>query len=203
MPAPDDRHDISQQLLYPLNDPTTAFQNALRQAGINPNATNPFTRQLQNSAQGARVAFLQNFSETPAYISPTTGNPSAHYGNWLTTLIKSGGLTGQLSNSADRFGQSLDTVRGYERRINEGGDPSSLNPYQSALRDIFASDGGKGAVGAYASLRTPMMGQPLGRAYSAGLDAQADSNLSRFYREGTVRDDPWQWLFSNNARGLL
>src|SRR5688500_7391880 len=110
--ATGDSQTIGNQFLYPLDDPATAFQNAMRRAGINPNASNPFTRRMQDAAQGARVAFLANMGSGVPGNQGTVpaGEPSANYGDWLTQSIQSGNLMSNLKHVGDNFSGALQQV---------------------------------------------------------------------------------------------
>jgi hypothetical protein len=185
------RDAISQQLLYPLDDPSGAFNSALRKVGINPYMTNPFVTQLQKAAPGARIAFLAHGG--PA--GDKYGNPSEDYGKWLQGSLQSGNLFPEMNRTAQFFGgivQAVKKLQDQEAQGNVGALADS--PYYSALSDIFGANDGLGSLSAYASLRAPMMGA-LAPSFTRGLQAAGTSALNKFYNEGDYTSSPFDWIF--------
>lgn len=193
---PTTNQTIGQQLLYPLDDPATAFENAMREAGLNPAASNPFIAQLKKAAQGSRISFLANNMGTPV----GGADPQAAYGDWLKSQISGGGLLGSLSDTAGRMPQVVQGINDYETRLKNGGTPSMLSPYAAALKDIFASNNGQGGLGAYASLVAPRLGNGLASSFTSGVQAQGDSNFARYAKNADPNASIFDWLFGyNNA----
>jgi hypothetical protein len=189
-----DQTALRNQFLYPLNDPTTAFSSALRGMGINPNRSNPFVSQLQRSAMGARNAFLANKATTGSDRAYATEDPSAEFQKFLDQNLRSGSLIGRLREEAGRMPGTIQAIRDYENQLNTNDMPTSLNPYMTALRDIYAADNGKGAMSAYASMRAPGMGS-LAPSYTRALSDFADSAIYRFGQNGSLTDDVWTYMF--------
>lgn len=189
-----DSQQMATQFLYPLDDPTSAFTNALRDIGINPYRSNPFVDQLKKSASGARIAFLSNTQGGPHE------DPSQKYGDYLRNNLRGGTLMNQLRGSAVGFGDMLRRVRQHEDTLSSGTSGVSLSPYDAALKEIMRADGGMGALGAYASLRSPLLGS-LGGAYGRATQAAGEGAMSRYYRQGDARSDPFNWLFANSGLG--
>lgn len=199
MPQNNDTAQIGQQLLYPLDDPTTAFRNALQDMGINPYRSNPFVTALQKQAQGARISFLADRARTPnAVNTPGVSNPSQAYGEFLKSNLGRGDLLGQMGRDAGNFGSILQTVRDFESGLSNGSLQAASNPYAAGLRDIFAGDNGQGAMSAYASLRTPGLGS-LAAPYTRALSNVADQSSRRFAQQGGLNDDVWQWMFPSGS----
>jgi hypothetical protein len=194
MPAPVDPRQRNQ-LLYPFDDPSTAFTNALQDSGINPYRNNPFVAQLQKAAPGARVAFLGN---TSGNTSQAMSDPGGQFGAWLKNQIGSGSLLNTLSSTAGNFGGILQRVKNFQDAQMGGVNPTGTDPYVAALNDIFGAQGGQGALGAYASLRTPLMGA-LGQPYGRALQNAGDSAMRQFYQGGGLNDNPWDWLFKGSV----
>lgn len=195
-----DENQMGQQLLYPLDDPTAAFTNALQDLGINPYRSNPFTEALKKNAQGARISYLSDMSKMPANVLSTPGyaTPSEGFGNYLKGQISQGNLIGQMTRHAQDFGGTLDTVREYEKQLASGQNAADLNPYTAALRDIFAAENGKGALGAYGALRSPRLGA-LSGSYGRAIGNVGDAAVRRFAQEGTLNDDVWKWMFNGGV----
>ncbi len=193
-----DINNISQNLLYPLDDPNEAFVNALRDIGVNPYRSNPFVTALQRGAQGSRVSFLAD--KVMGGTGQNSGVPGQDYGAFLRQRLGSGTLMNEMSALADpgHYGQVLNRVRGFQDQMNQGMNPTGLDPYMSALNDIFSADNGRGALGAYASLRAPNMGA-LGQSYTRSLANFGDSAYRRFVQEGDLQSDPWQWMFGSRG----
>lgn len=206
MPQNEDISNISQSLLYPISDPTTAFKNALRDIGVNLNRGNPFADALLKNAQGSRVAFLSDMSrnQTPTgYASdvqtnPLWSNPEQAYGNFLRQNLTSGNMLGAMRHYAENFGNSINAVKAFEDQQNAGVNAQSLNPYTSALRDIYRADDGMGALSAYASLRAPALGS-IGSSWTRATQAAGDEAQRRFYQQGGINDDPFDWLFTTRG----
>lgn len=196
MPQTTDQAQMGQQLLYPLDDPNTAFTNALQDMGINPYRSNPFTAMLQRNAPGARISYLADMSKmSPNVLSmPGYATPSEGFGNYLKSQISGGNLIGTLTRQAQEFPSMIQNVRNYETGLAGGQNASQLNPYLASLRDIFAADNGKGALGAYGSLRMPRLGA-LGSSYTRALSNLGDSALRNFAQTGTYNDDVWDYMF--------
>jgi hypothetical protein len=194
MAAPVDPRQRNQ-LLYPFDDPSTAFDNALRDVGVNPFRSNPFVAQLQKAAPGARIAFLGNTSGNTAQAR---NDPSGQFGQWLQSQIGGGSLLSTLSNTASGFNGILQRLKNYQDAQAQGMNPTGTDPYMAGLNDILGANGGMGSVGAYASLRTPLMGA-LGQPYSRALQNSGDSAMRRFYQSGGLNDSPFDWLFSGQA----
>jgi hypothetical protein len=197
-----DAHQMGQQLLYPLDDPTTAFRNALQDMGINPYRNNPFVTQLQKNAQGSRIAFLSDMSrnqgpqgyQSNVMDNPAWADPSTAYGNFLHTNLQGGSLLNAMSHYAQNFGNSLKAVQAQEDQMAAGTNAASLNPYTSALREIYRADNGQGALAAYASLRSPALGS-LGSSWTRALQNMGDSGMRNFAQQGGVNDEVWDYIF--------
>lgn len=193
-----DINNISQNLLYPLDDPNTAFTNALQDMGVNPYRSNPFVSALQKGAQGSRISFLADkvFGGT----GQNSGVPGQDYGAWLRGRLGSGTLMNEMTalTQGGHYGQLLDKVRGFQDQMQNGMNIGTLDPYMSALNDIFSADGGRGALAAYGSLRAPNMGS-LGQSYTRALSNFGDSAHRRFLNEGDMGSDPWQWMFGSRG----
>lgn len=183
------------QLLYPLDDPSTAFDNALRQAGINPFATNPFTDLLKKNAQGARIAYL-------AHGKPEQGSyadPEGDYGNFLTSQIQNGSLYNTLSNTAQSFPEIVRAIKQYQGQVDAGNTQAvNQNPLYAGLNDIFGANGGRGALSAFAQLRTPGLGS-LGSSWARALQASGEGAMTRYAHEGQLGQNPWDWLFPSSG----
>jgi hypothetical protein len=185
------RDYISQQLLYPLNDPTTAFRTAMVKSGISPYMGNPFVTQLEKAAQGARIAFLAHGG--PA--GDKFANPSEDYGKYLQNAISGGSLFDDLTRTASNFGTITDAMKRYGKQLTDGSVSAVTDsPYYSALHDIFSSDDGMGALGAYAQLRSPLMGG-IAPSFTRGLQSAGQSAMMNFAQQGGFQDSPWDWLF--------
>jgi hypothetical protein len=199
---PADQYQISNQLLYPLDDPTTAFRNALQDTGVNPYASNPFITQLMKGAQGARISFLANQAQKGT--APAGDQPSLNYANFLHQALSGGagsGLFNQLNTTAQGYPDLIRQVKQYEASLAGGQTGAAAgNPYMAGLRDIFGNDNGMGALSAYASLRTPSLGA-LGSAWTSGLQNAGQSAMRQFAQQGTPSDSPWDWLFGLNGHG--
>lgn len=215
MPKHGDTQNLSQQFLYPLDDPTAAFRTAMRDMGINLNRGNPFTDALLKNAQGARIAFLSDMSRNqgttgynwqgrPANVQSVEewANPSQAYGNFLRSNLQSGNILGALKYFSQNFGNTLDSVRNFEDQVASGQNVESLNPYTSALRDIYRSNDGQGALSAYASLRAPLLGS-IGTSWTRATQNAGETAMDRFYREGGLQSDPFDWLFGPRGRGTF
>lgn len=202
MPQNQDTRNISQNLLYPIDDPNEAFRNALQDIGINVFRSNPFVSQMQKSAQGARIGFLADRAFGGAYGADPNSNfrselPSQAYGQYLRSALQGGNLLNQMHmyTNPTNFRQILDKVRGFQDQMNRGElSADEISPYMSGLNEIFSADGGRGALAAYGSMRAPLMGS-LGSAYTRSLSDFGDSAMRRFAREADMSSDPWQWLF--------
>lgn len=182
-------------LLYPFDDPATAFNNALRDQGINIYQNNPFVAQLQKAAPGARVAFLGNTSGNTA---ESRADPHGQFGAWLRSQIGSGNLMGTLGNAASGFGGYIQRLKNFQAAQGDGNNPTGTDPYAAALNDLFGAQGGQGALAAYASLRTPMMGS-LASPYTRALQNSGDSAMRQFFQQGGTNDNPWDWLFRGSV----
>lgn len=194
-----DEQELSQQFLYPLNDPNTAFTNALRKMGVNPNRSNPFVTQLQKYAPASRVAFLGDFAQRPTQMgTPNYASPEAMYGNYLQGQLQQGNLVGSTNAAANNFGSLLAQVKAFEDQLGAGTNITSLNPYTAALRDLFRSDDSMGALGAYASLRAPRMGS-LGSSYARAIQSAGQSAQANYYNQGNIHSDPFDWLFTGGV----
>jgi hypothetical protein len=198
MPQSNDQIQLGQNLLYPLDDPNTAFSNALQNMGINPYKSNPFVNALQKNAQGARIAYLSDMSKVGGNVlsQPGYATPAEGFGNYLRGQIQGGNLIGTLTRQAQEFPSMLNTVRKYESQMASGTGASELNPYTASLRDIFAADNGKGALGAYASLRSPRLGALAG-SYTRALDQRGDAAVRNFALNGNYDDDVWKYIFQS------
>jgi hypothetical protein len=183
------------QLLYPLDDPNTAFDNALRRTGINPYATNPFTDLLKKNAQGARIAYL-------AHGKPEGGSyadPSADYGNFLSSQIQNGSIYNTLNNTAQSFPEIVRAIQQYQNQLNAGNTQAvSQNPLYAGLNDIFGADGGRGALSAFAQLRTPSLGS-LGSSWARALQQAGEGAMTRYAQQGGPGQSPWDWLFPSSG----
>lgn len=189
MPVPIDPRQRTQ-LLYPLDDPETAFNNALMDTGVNPFRSNPFVTQLQKAAKGSRIAFLGNNSGNTL----NAADPSGQYANFLRSNLSGGTLFNTLDQAARGFQGYIQRVKNFEDAQTGGVNAVSTDPYSAALRDIFAADDGLGALSAYGTLRTPLMGA-LGSSYNRALQAAGLGAMRQFYQKGGANDSPWDWLF--------
>lgn len=191
-----DRTQLGQSVLYPLDDPSVAFNNALQDMGINPFRSNPFTAQLQKTSGASRIAFLADAAQRGGNMlsTPSYSNPSMAYGNFLKSNLQGGNYMGNLGGTARNFPSLLQTVRDYESQLASGQNTAQINPYTAALRDIFAADNGKGALGAYGSLQSAALG-PLASSYSRALSNVGDSAVRNFAQRGSMDDDVWKWMF--------
>jgi hypothetical protein len=195
-----DTSAISNQLLYPLDDPTTAFRNALSGTGINPYRSNPFVTQLMKAAQGSRIAYLANAAGQGA--SPDATDPSGGFGNYLKQALSSGTLMSNLNSTAQNYGNVINGVSQYEQNLNQGSGAgaAAANPFYAALRDIFGANDGQGALSAYATLRTPSLGA-LGSSWASGVQQAGQSAMANFARNGGPTDNVWDWLFGTRGQG--
>jgi hypothetical protein len=202
MPGNNDTGWIGQNLLYPVDDPNTAFRHAMQDIGINPYRSNPFVAQLQRAAPGARIAFLSRGApQGPGRQGPYT-NVGQDYGSYLRSALTGGNLMGELSNTAQNFYSVINQMKGYEDALARG-DTGAVDrqPYFAALRDIFGEDDGMGALSAYASLRTPMLGSGIASQYTRALQAAGQGAMRNFYGQGGPQSSPWDWLFPGNQPG--
>lgn len=182
------------QLLYPLNDPNAAFDNALRNTGINPYATNPFTELLKKNAQGARISYL-------ARGGGGAGDVEGDFGNFLTNQIQNGSLYNTLNGTAGNFGNVINAVKEYQRQVGAGNTQyAANNPLYAGLSDIFGADGGRGALSAYAQLRTPSLGS-LGSSWSRALQQAGEGAMTNYAKQGNLGQSPWDWLFRGISGG--
>lgn len=194
-----DTQHISQDLLYPLDDPNQAFTNALQDIGINPYRSNPFVEAMKRTAQGSRISYLAQRAFDPARgpVASVASTPSQGYGEFLRGRLGTGDLTTYLAGHSDptNYATILDRTRQFQDQIAAGTQPATeMNPYMAALSEILNADNGRGALAAYGSLRAPLMGS-LGSAYTRSLADFGDSAMRRFAQEGDMRSDPWNWLF--------
>lgn len=201
-----DQYNISQDLLYPLDDPTEAFRNAMQDIGINPFRSNPFVEQMKKFSQASRISYLADRAFNPGAggVRPEA-LPGEGYGQYLRGQLQNGTLLNTTYTHSDpaHYKQILDRVRGYQDQIAAGGtNPGEISPYMAALNDIFSAQGGRGALAAYGSLRSPLMGS-LAPSYTRSLADFGDAAMRRFAQEGGVNDDPWRWLFNNGARSAF
>lgn len=202
MPRSTDVNQIGQEFLYPLDDPNTAFRNAISDLGINPYRSNPFVSALQKNAQGARIGFLgqqamrgsdPNLMSQPGYATPSEG-----FGTYLRNSLQGGNLIGQTTRQAQQFPQLLNQVRAFQDQVNSGQNVTGLNPYTSALNDIFSADDDRGALAAYASLRAPRLGS-LGSSWTRALQNAGDAGFRNFAQQGDMHGDVWDYIFKGGV----
>lgn len=192
---------MRDQQLYPLDDPGTAFNNALRDVGVNPFRSNPFIDQLSKAANGSRIAFLAR--GRPMYAASggsSFSNPSTDYAAYLKDNLSNGTMFQNLQATAQNWGDTINKMKAYEDS-QANGSVSDVNqsPYYAPLHDLMSSNNGMGALSAYSQLRTPMMGS-IGASYNKALQSAGEGAMRKFAQEGGLNDSPWDWLFGRGNR---
>jgi hypothetical protein len=186
------------QLLYPLDDPETAFRNAMKDQGYNPYAENPFIKTMQRAAPGLAVSYASDMAMGGMYGNPndTAGVPD--FGQYLRETIAGGpnrNIVERLRGHSDpnQIQRNLSVIRNY-RQLQSDGLGANFNPYVAYLSDLYGEDNGKGLTNAILATRAPLLGTPLARSYRSGLDASYESAWNRMVRAGDDRGDVWRYI---------
>lgn len=186
-----DTREIGQQVLYPLDDPETAFRNAMRDVGINPMRANPFVGQLMKAAPGARIAYLA----TGRPESGVLGNPSQGYGQFLRNQLGAGTLFSNMTHVAGNMSEVTNALKQWQDMVDNGNlQQVTNNPLYTALNDILSANGGMGALSAYAQLRTPMLGA-IAPSFTRATQAAGEGVTRSFANNANPSDSIWDWIF--------
>lgn len=194
------------QIAYPLEDPDTAFRNALQDEGFNPYKSNPFVQSLQRSARGLRTAYVlrEATGGVPGNQAGSNNgqNPSA-YQDFLRSTIRNGHIAPQLQQSYAQLQNGVQAIRNYQSDLAAGRTTAAqANPYLALLSDELSANNGQGTANAMTYLRAPLLGAQLGRSYSdllGDIVSQANrtfANDPASYEPGTNRDI-WSYIFGS------
>lgn len=193
----DDTYHFRNQLLYPLDDPQVAFDNAMRDNGYRLNAANPFIDVMRRSAPGLATTYAMRASSPNAgggmYGDPTERG-MADFGQYLRDNLRSGNMVNEMKWGASTgLPEAVNGLRQYQDAL-QAGNGQNINPYTAYLNDQFSADNGKGLVNSLVAMRAPTLGTGVARAYRSGLDSQYSSAFRNLVNAGDTNQDIWRYI---------
>ena len=168
---------------FSTDNPQFAFQNAMRNAGMNPfQAGNPFVQMLQRAAPGMALAFQMQRMKDQSITGenpPTTGAGSpADFGAFLTNAIKGGNVFNTLSSTGSGLRDAINMIRNQGQGLLSGAtNASNMNPFIAAVANLLEANSGQGTTAALGALYGPFMSRSMLQAYQEGLNAAASTAL--------------------------
>lgn len=194
------------QLLYPLDDPQKAWDNALQDQGYNIYRANPFVQSLQRAGRGNRMTYLMDKSLYNGGAQPA--DQGADYGNYLKDKIGSGNAFYNLDRGYVQMQPAINAIRTNQDNIAAGRTTAAqANPYLQQLSTELAANDGQGTADALTYLRTPNLGTQLGRSYASMLSdivGSANRSLANDPRAAAPHSgkDIWSYIFGG-SQGLF
>jgi len=184
---PDEFERWRQQVLYSLQDPEFALQNALTDRGIP--MYNPIVqRSVLPTARGLGSAFqIHNATRTDA---GPTDNVAENFRNFLSSVLggQNGGIQGTVRSALNTLGSSDFANKLRETfSLNQAGGQQT-NPYMASLMPLLSDP--EALIGTRANLALPMLGRGL-----SGAMAEADQfRAASGYRRMGPTDDFMKYL---------
>lgn len=197
------------QNLYNMDDPSNAYDNVLRDRGINPYVANPFTQTLRSQARPIAEAYMMNraggFTGGGAGPQDRATDPY-DYARWVQGVQAGGGAGAPggtyatLRQAAQGIPDAIKQIRAYQQAqmaATSGNGGQQINPYMEALISQFGADNGMGAVAAQRLVTQPLMSRAIGQAYGTGLQNAGTQSIYNMLQQPTVdlNDDVWHWLY--------
>jgi hypothetical protein len=186
--ATTDQAAFSDQFLYNPDDPTAAFNNAVRSMGYNPNAANPYLSYLRRSAPGLSLAYQQRQALAGG---PADVPPAQTFGDYLRQNLQGGQIRGELSQAASQLPA---LIQRYRDASASTANLRAVNPYLYSLGQQYAQGNGQGTSGAYAAFYAPFMSQNLATAYGTGLEQARQQALYNYGQNPSLQGDIWSYL---------
>lgn len=193
-----DQTQVQGQLLYPLEDPEKAWNNALTDSGYNVYRANPFIQSLQRAGRGNRTAFLMtNSGQNPNQPA----NPAEYYGNYLKQQIQGGNAFENLNRAYADMPGAINRIRQHQNSVASGAEDANIaNPYMALLEDELGSGNGQGTMDALSYLRSPLLGSQMGRSYTSMLGDILSSSQRTLAQDPATyapngQRDIWSYIF--------
>jgi hypothetical protein len=206
MPQPTtDQIHGQNELLYPLGDADTAFQNTLINSGYNPYRANPFVESLKRSAKGLRTSYI--LRGATGGVPGNAANPNAandvgaDFGQFLKDSLQQGHISNQLKQTYAQLPQAVQAVRNYQNQVAAGGQSATdANPFMGLLSDELSAGNGAGTTNAMTYLRAPLLGADMGRSYASMLNDILSSSQRTLAQDPSTYQpnggrDIWSYIF--------
>lgn len=168
-----DQNVLRSQALYPLQDPTTAMMNVMRDMGYNPFRTNPMIGAMLRAAPG--LASLWQLSNIGANANDISANGGADnmFGQFLQGQLQNGTAFNSLRQGAANMGNYTNQLTDLQNRLAGGNvDVTQIPVFLDMLENTLNNP--QGFAQTLGSMMSPMLGKSLGQSYqnTLGLTAQ-------------------------------